>query len=404
MKDSNEENNITLNNEVLDNYEPVINPAPAPKETPAPTQETVINPAPVAQTPTQATTQTTQPTIKPATKDKRSEKAKQVINASKNKTKLVIIIAIIAVVAFFILKTISGMGGFKGIISNITPEPEFKIDTGKKWADQYGTYIKDYFEELNLTRFDVSFIDFNDDGTPEMSVRYEDENGQYKVKLFQINNKEITETKFFSNSQFKLVYSSLTEKINWYIYIQQSSKYGAYTEISKVLTGKAKKPDIKVTNEKELQDFDLKYLDSSYRINYYEVKKDKYLNDLQTVVDRYEDYQKEAKAAITKLEDDTANWKKEQQTGPVKTFIKVGEHKLQFGTYKAEVNIIELGQKKTVTRTIVLRDGVLTYEGRDVTYTAYPSFVSIDDGTTMEVTDNNEFKYGHDDGTYILQE
>lgn len=404
MKDSNEENNITLNNEVLDNYEPVLNPAPAPKETPAPTQEPVINPAPVAQTPTQATTQTTQPTIKPATKDKRSEKAKQVINASKNKTKLVIIIAIIAVVAFFILKTISGMGGFKGIISNITPEPEFKIDTGKKWADKYGTYIKDYFEELNLTRFDVSFIDFNDDGTPEMSVRYEDENGQYKVKLFQINNKEITETKFFSNSQFKLVYSSLTEKINWYIYIQQSSKYGAYTEISKVLTGKAKKPDIKVTNEKELQDFDLKYLDSSYRINYYEVKKDKYLNDLQTVVDRYEDYQKEAKAAITKLEDDTANWKKEQQTGPVKTFIKVGEHKLQFGTYKAEVNIIELGQKKTVTRTIVLRDGVLTYEGRDVTYTAYPSFVSIDDGTTMEVTDNNEFKYGHDDGTYILQE
>lgn len=404
MKDSNEENNITLNNEALDNYEPVLNPAPAPKETPAPTQEPVINPAPVAQTPTQATTQTTQPTIKPATKDKRSEKAKQVINASKNKTKLVIIIAIIAVVAFFILKTISGMGGFKGIISNITPEPEFKIDTGKKWADKYGTYIKDYFEELNLTRFDVSFIDFNDDGTPEMSVRYEDENGQYKVKLFQINNKEITETKFFSNSQFKLVYSSLTEKINWYIYIQQSSKYGAYTEISKVLTGKAKKPDIKVTNEKELQDFDLKYLDSSYRINYYEVKKDKYLNDLQTVVDRYEDYQKEAKAAITKLEDDTANWKKEQQTGPVKTFIKVGEHKLQFGTYKAEVNIIELGQKKIVTRTIVLRDGVLTYEGRDVTYTAYPSFVSIDDGTTMEVTDNNEFKYGHDDGTYILQE
>lgn len=404
MKDSNEENNITLNNEVLDNYEPVLNPAPAPEETPAPTQEPVINPAPVAQTPTQATTQTTQPTIKPATKDKRSEKAKQVINASKNKTKLIIIIAIIAVVAFFILKTISGMGGFKGIISNITPEPEFKIDTGKKWADKYGTYIKDYFEELNLTRFDVSFIDFNDDGTPEMSVRYEDENGQYKVKLFQINNKEITETKFFSNSQFKLVYSSLTEKINWYIYIQQSSKYGAYTEISKVLTGKAKKPDIKVTNEKELQDFDLKYLDSSYRINYYEVKKDKYLNDLQTVVDRYEDYQKEAKAAITKLEDDTANWKKEQQTGPVKTFIKVGEHKLQFGTYKAEVNIIELGQKKIVTRTIVLRDGVLTYEGRDVTYTAYPSFVSIDDGTTMEVTDNNEFKYGHDDGTYILQE
>lgn len=404
MKDSNEENNITLNNEALDNYEPVLNPAPAPKETPAPTQEPVINPAPVAQTPTQATTQTTQPTIKPATKDKRSEKAKQVINASKNKTKLIIIIAIIAVVAFFILKTISGMGGFKGIISNITPEPEFKIDTGKKWADKYGTYIKDYFEELNLTRFDVSFIDFNDDGTPEMSVRYEDENGQYKVKLFQINNKEITETKFFSNSQFKLVYSSLTEKINWYIYIQQSSKYGAYTEISKVLTGKAKKPDIKVTNEKELQDFDLKYLDSSYRINYYEVKKDKYLNDLQTVVDRYEDYQKEAKAAITKLEDDTANWKKEQQTGPVKTFIKVGEHKLQFGTYKAEVNIIELGQKKIVTRTIVLRDGVLTYEGRDVTYTAYPSFVSIDDGTTMEVTDNNEFKYGHDDGTYILQE
>lgn len=409
-QDSNKNTGVispTLNNETpvtnpeiqeIDNYTPVINPAPIQ---PAPQPATVQPEANKQQTQVMAApvnAKIKKPDIK------RSEKAKQIVNASKNKQKLIIIIFIIGIIAFFGFKVISSMGGLKNMVDKALGEnKEFKIDTGKDWADLYGTYIKDYYEDLGINKFDIAFIDFNDDNTPEMSLRYEPKEGQFATKIFQINNKEITESKFFYNAQYKLVYSSLSEKINWYLYIASNNKYGTYTEISKILNGTVKNPDIKASNESELTQYNKTYLASEYRINYYECKKDKYLDNFQTAVDKYEEYNSEAKKAKSKLQDDTANWRQEQETGPVKTSIKVGEHTLQFGSYKAEVTIKELGKDKNVIKEIILRDGILTYDGEDIAYTAYTAFISVADGKTFEVIGDNEFNFNNE-GPYELEE
>ncbi|HAB66616.1 MAG TPA: hypothetical protein DCE23_04545 [Firmicutes bacterium] len=389
----NTDNNVANTPPEDNNYTPVINPAPAPtkpQEQAQPKEQVMV-----AQMP--KTNQTNN-------EIKRSEKANQMVNATKNKQKFVIILIVVLAVGFIGFKFLSTNKTFKNLISNVKPEPEFKIDTGKSWADRYGTYIKDYYDNLEIDRFDIAFIDFNDDNTPEMCLRYETKNETSAVKIFQINNNEVTESKFFYNSQFKLIYSSITEKIDWYIYIASSNKYGAYTLINKILNNNAKNSDIKTTNETELTAFNKLYLPSDYKINYYECQKNKYLENFQTIVDRYDSYKDEASKAKTKLKDDTANWRQEEPTGPIRTSIKVGEYTLNFGKYVAEIETRELGKDVKKYIEIELKDGVLIYDGREVTYTAFPTFIRVDDGTKFEVIDNNKFKYGHDNGEYELQE
>ncbi len=335
---------------------------------------------------------------------KRSAKASQVVRSSQNKSRLVIILVVLLAVGFFLYKSLPGLN-LKLPGSSKEPGSEnFKIDTGYDWADIYANYIHTYYDEFELKAMDITFIDFNEDGKPEMAVKHPDKQGNYLVRVYQINNKEVTETKSFYNSQFKLIYSSISGNINWYIYIGTTGKYGSYTLMSKILKGDAKDSDIKATNETELTSFNKNYLASSYKPNYYEVKRSKFADDYKTIAERYKGYNDDAKLAKNKLEADTANWLQEQQTGNVKTSITVNGFVLRFGEYKAKVNITELGVVKEIEKTIILKDGYLVVNGSEVKYTAYPSFITVADGTAFRVLDNNQFTYGNDGGKYKLQE
>lgn len=401
-----------LDSSDIDNYTPVIKPAPV-TETPAMSNQQVTpapetspqnqNPEP-PQPPKEQIMAAPIPNIENMRKKlHRSEKAKEMVNSSKRKSKLIIILCVLAIIGFFGYKALSASGGLEKILENVVGESKFKIDTGKSWGDAFGTYIKDYYEELSITKMDIAFFDFDNDDTPEMLLRYEDQDGNFPVKIFQINNNQITATKYYFNSQFKMVYSSLNEEIDWYIYIA-SGKYGAYTKVTKLLENKAKDSDIKATNEKELTEFNKTYLVSDYKINYYECKQNKYLDDFQVAVDRFEETKKDAKDAKTKLEDETANWKQNQQQGEIKTKIIVSDKTLNFGTYVSKVKTIELGQEKYIEKRIVLKENFITVDGKDIKYSVFSNFVTIEDGSKFIVTDNNAFKYGPNEDLYKLEE
>lgn len=316
----------------------------------------------------------------------------------KKKPNIVIIIVILAIVgfiAYFMLTKVNF------VTTNPNSEDEEKkkiaVSTGENWGDKYALYVQSLFDMVD--QFDITYIDFNRDNTPEAVVRYSTDTEENLTWILMINNDEVSETKVFYNASFKLLYSSVTDDVNWYIYIARSEKYGAYTLMSKILDGTALDSDIKATNDREIASFNASYVASSYDQSFYEVKEESFAEDFKTSVSKYSGYLDETNEAISKLLDDN---KASLPTPEEDTneYISIGEFMLHYGDYVTEVPKYENGEEVGVEERIISvnRDGTITDGDNIIKFEVYTGSISLETGISFKVTGNDTFVYGQGTG------
>lgn len=322
----------------------------------------------------------------------------------KKKPNLLIILIILLVIggiAYFIFTKVN-------IITTQPKDKEeeiekIKVDTGESWGDKYALYVQDLL--LTVDRFDITYIDFNDDNIPEAIVKYSTDTEDDLIYILTINNDEVSATKVFHNASFKLLYSTLTDEVNWYIYIKREDKYGAYTLMSKILAGTALDSDIKATNDKEIATFNANYVASPYEQKYYEVKESSFADDFKTSVSKYDDYLTDTNDAITKLFDDN----KATTTTPElddNDYITINNFVLHYGEYVTEVPKYENGEQIGVDEKVVVinRDGTITDGDEVIKFQVFTSSIVLENNISFKVIKDDIFVYGTGTGlTYKLK-
>ena len=220
---------------------------------------------------------------------------------------------------------------------NMNEDGTINIETGTKWGDSYALYLQ---KELgDLENYDVSVVDLDFNNTPELLVKYIDEYGQDTLKIFYIVEGDVFSTINYHLYSIHLLYSIENRDVGWYIHIKikNTDKYGAYTSLDKIINGKTYDSDINTNNEKLLEEFKRSYVDGKYKLVFYQVNKSNYVEDIKTVISRYNTYEKDINNAIKKLKEDNASKeyipnKPEVNYDNVEHLVISGR-KIMFGTY-----------------------------------------------------------------------
>ena len=330
-----------------------------------------------------------------------SNNIKENSNASfqyKRKPNIVIIIVIVLAVIFIAYNFMTKVNFISNNVNK--EEEEFKaveIETGKSWGDKYAYYVQRLFNTTD--KFDITYIDFNMDDVPEAVIKYSTEIEEDSIWVLSLSNNEVNESKVFSNASFRLVYSSLTDKVDWYIYIRQSDKYGAYTLMSKILSNSALDSDIKATNDREIANFNKYYVVSNYNQKFYEVKKTSFEDDLKTSVNNYSGYQSDVDEAIDKLYNDNKAANVDDDLDESE-YLSVGSFVLHYGEYVTNIPLYENGNEVGSNEKIVSinKDGTITDGENVIKLNVYGTSVSLENGISFKVTDNDTFIYGANNG------
>lgn len=309
------------------------------------------------------------------------------------KQKWILIVLLIAIIIAGFVFTKSNTG--KKILNNNQSNEikEIKIETGKSWGDKFAIAVQTSFPDL--TTFQVTFIDFNFDSTPEMIIRYKDKQDKDNLRIFELNNNEVSETKDFRSAELKMLYNLKDKNVNWYIYIANSNKYGAYTKIDKILNGTALDSDIKATTDSEIKIMNENYAPVDYKCQFSEINKVSLSENFKTAISKFDTYNKDVITAKEKTINDYATTKKEE-TIDTKNYIEVGEYTLKYGTYIATEDKIELGKvvgQNEFTITIN-KNGTITEGENTYKFNVYGKIFTLENMQTFEVTKDNVFTYG----------
>lgn len=326
------------------------------------------------------------------------------VNEQQNKTfkykkkPNIILIILVVVIALFALLYFMGGSTLNGVLNpngNKEELKKIKVDTWKDWGDKFGDHLQDLFKEVD--KFDLVFVDLELDNVPEAVVRYNDKSNNQVLKVYKIgNNKEISETKNFYNASLKLVYSSSEDNVLWYLFISSGKKYGSYTQLKKIVNNKALSADVKASNDKEIAYFNDHYIVSDYKVNFYEIKKTNFLEDYKVIFNRYEGANNDIKTTIDKMMDDNIQSKPEEKPSN-QGYLTVGEFKLDYGDYVTLIPILEYGQPTDKTEKVIvtLNDNSTLIDGdKVIKYNVYNNVVSLENGISFKVIEDNKFVYG----------
>ena len=146
-------------------------------------------------------------------------------------------------------------GGSKGkspLKGNDNKEEKITFDTSYEWANTYGLYIQDYFE--NIDKFDIAFVDLTNDEVPELVMNYVDKAGEEATDILFIKNGEVSKTRTYNNTRLYLITPVNIEEVLWYLYIGNNT-YGKYTIASQLIDGTALDATIKATNDDEVKKY-----------------------------------------------------------------------------------------------------------------------------------------------------
>ena len=326
-----------------------------------------------------------------------------------NKKKLLLIVVILFVV--FILYCFFASGKGKQIFNNTATEEENKIievDVDSDWGKEYALGAQTLFEEKEIDVFDVAFIDLDNKGEPEMIIKYLDKTQKEYLKILYLDprNSKVKYSKDFNNADIKLIYSLIDGDSDFYLYISNDKKYGTYTLTSKIVGGTAFAPDIKATNEKELNEFVENYVVSDFEIVYYQVKKENYAENFKTMYERVEKYAKEIseeKSSLDKKYKDQV--KKKIDENP---YLVTGYYHLTYGEYDYIVSADSTTgysddganqDNNAINMVIVLNnDGTIKIDGVSYKYSVNSSVLYIDNGSSIRVIANDKFILSDDGG------
>lgn len=328
-----------------------------------------------------------------------------------NKKILLIAVGMIAVIGLFLL-LINTKTGKKLFGPNNTETGEveiIKVETSKKWGDKYAKALQEYFykeaeieingekiQKYQPTEFEIAFIDFEFDETPEMIVKYKEQDAKETIKIFLINNNEVSETKNFSSADFRLIYSINKKDIKWYLYITSptSKKYGSYTDMSKVLNSTARDSDIKTTTDVEVTTFNVNYVTADFRASYYNVRKESIADDFKAAVLRYDTTNKEAEERKKEVLDNYSSISNNNEDK--NDYIKVKGFILPYGEYVTEIEVIEKGEVTGKREEIITlnKDKTLTVNGEKIKFNNYEDRIILENKLQLEVVKDKTFKYG----------
>lgn len=310
-------------------------------------------------------------------------KKKKKITIDK-KTMIVLgIVLVIVVVIFIAANKDSAIGNLFSNEEEITT-----ISTGSKWGDAYANYLKENIE--GISKYDVSFIDLNGDDTPEMLFKYLDENNEDTLRIYYLYRDEVLVTKIYHNYSLHLLYSVINKDADWYIYIDNGYGYGAYTNLGKIVDGTARDSDIKARNDKEVEIYKRAYVDSKYKISFYEIKSDDFINDFTTYVSKYTDYKTKNEDAITTLISENSGLVYEEKidnnlSDTDESFV-INGYRLYYGNYYGNT---ELGQ---VVLT-VNEDRTITYLGDKYSYSVTEKCFISSSVEVIKISGNNSLIY-----------
>lgn len=341
-------------------------------------------------------------------------------NKKKNNKTLIMILVVVIVLGgvYFLFFNKSGTG--KKLSLTGGNNEIIKVDTGKKWGDVFANYLQQFYRELyedqqkleedgvkveKNREYEITFIDFDFDNTPEMVVKYNDFSGAITYRFFMYNNEEVSETKDFRNVNFRIIYSLKEKEADWYLYISSANKTGAYTSVNKILSGKAYDSDIKAYTDRDITNFNKNYATSDYKVTLYRIDDNTYAEDFKIAVDKYEDNNKEIKAKIEKLINDYANVEVKEEVQINKDpRIELGEYTLEFGKYVYNRELLENGKVVGTEKVYISinRDWTVTIEGKSIKYNIYGNAISLENGLTIKATENNKFVYGVGEG-YVYE-
>lgn len=312
----------------------------------------------------------------PSTKMKLDKKKKQMF---------IIAFILIIVVIFVVLFISSQKAGIGGQPTN--EDGTLVVETGTTWGDLYANFIQK--EMVDISSYDVSLVDLDFNGTPEVLIEYVDAEDKQDFKILYLNDGKVFASKVFRLYSIHLLYSLETKETNWYIYISANEKYGAYTSLAKIINGTAFDSDIKTGTDSEIEKFELAYDESDYKPVFYRVSTDSFVEDMKNIVSRYNGYDEQVKKAIEEIEKENKDKEYTPIQGEVEevNYILVAGRKLNFGVYSGS-------DDNGVVYTIMLNSrNSLIVNGSYVTYKIVDKDLVLGDETTINVTGNDTFKY-----------
>lgn len=330
------------------------------------------------------------------------DKTKIIINNLKDPRKnkktitmvLGVLIVLIAIVLFISFQKKFNIGAHP-----VDEDGAIIVETGTEWGNTYATFIQK--EMVDYTSYDVALVDLDFNNVPEMLVKFKDKNDLDTLKVFYITEGEVFSTKEYHLYSLHLLYSVVDKEVGWYIHIKTTGEYGAYTSLDKMINGNAYDSDIKTTTESLLEEFKKAYVDAKFKIVFYQINQENFIEDIKTVVNRNATYEKDIKAAINKLKNDNADKEYkppvDKEYGNLEYLIVKGR-KIEFGTYRA---IEHAGTDLEKHLFIVLkRDGNLTYEDSNYVYDVGFNSIVFGNDKVLDVVGNNSFV--HNELTYTL--
>lgn len=296
--------------------------------------------------------------------------------------KTVIIILVIVVVFGGVMLMMNGGGTNTRVGEVAEEEQEIKVNVGTTWGNQYLTYMMK--NKNNLEKYEISFVDFNNDDTPEMLLQYIDNSELKALKILYIADDEVYETKYYHDYRIRLIYSLKTKTTDWYLFLTTSKHYGSYTMLSKIVDSMAFDSDIKARNDNELIKYGKEYFDTDYSLVFYNVNKNSSEDDFRNFIAKYDGYKKKIDEMKSNVESKYSGVEIQEEIVEESNTVFISGREYHIGNYYALIE--EKDDEEQVidsyTAAITLnKNGTIIVNGILSDYTVDPKGGSITCGS-----------------------
>lgn len=280
-----------------------------------------------------------------------------------NKTLIIIIVFVVIFGGVMLLMNGGGNNALGGEVPE--EEKEIKVNVGTKWGNQYLTYM--IKNKTDLEKYEISFVDFNNDDTPEMLLQYIDNSDLKALKILYVADDEVYETKYYHDYRIRYIYSLKSKSTDWYLFLTSSKHYGSYTMLSKIVDSMAFDSDIKARNDNELIKYGKEYFDTDYSLVFYNVEKDSSEDDFKNFIAKYDDYNKKMLDTKKKVEEKYKDVEVTEEVVEEETdTIYLAGRVYNYGNYYAYItpsSESELEQEPYTGAITLNRDGTIIVEG-----------------------------------------
>ena len=322
----------------------------------------------------------------------------------KMNSKTILIVVVIIAVAII---GYSMMGGKKKLGKNMAGTTEEKkvfveVDVGTEWGNKYASLVQNVYYDYEIDSFDVTFIDLDFKNQPEMIVQFYYKKIDRNVTIIYYVDqatKNINISKAFNSASVKMLYSLEDGYSDWYIYVQPVEKFGKYSKMTKVMAGTVYAADISCSNEAELNAFRNTYIESNYRPVFYAVKQNSFEKDFKTIYDRFDEYNSEIEKEKKRLDDEyRSQVKRPYDTGE---YLSTGQYHLTFGAYAYYIEESQAASADARYSSYIItlnRDRTMDMNGTRQKFTYTSNLITLEDGTTIRIIDNDYFVLNLDGG------